>query len=253
MRKFLLALFPHRDRVPAGLQRQGFVFVSRRGTSSALLEDLLEDMAQQVGLDTRPSFPPPYPPASPHLRLLLSHLLSPLRTHPLTHLLPPPPSPKRPQQQGLTKFVSLFFSLVGRHVVAWRSRWCAAWSRCQRRLRQHGRHEQLTLRMALAAALHHSCDVGPTPHDALRSQKTATVETEFHAMSEDSVEKGHWVAATKPARAAGLWLDGTVSHARLRVRVSMFPSCTGLKRWLKCRHSYHRCTTRWTSSICRTR
>ena len=49
----------------------------------------------------------------------------------------------------------------------------AAKRRRDRRLRMHWRHEQLTLRMALAAALHHSRDVGPVTYNALRSQKTA--------------------------------------------------------------------------------
>ena len=38
----------------------------------------------------------------------------------------------------------------------------AAKRRRQRRLRMHWRHEQLTLQMAVAAALHHSRDVGPS-------------------------------------------------------------------------------------------
>ena len=37
----------------------------------------------------------------------------------------------------------------------------------------HWRHEQLTLQMALAAALHHSRDVGPVSYPARRSQRTA--------------------------------------------------------------------------------
>ena len=49
----------------------------------------------------------------------------------------------------------------------------AAKRRRDGRLRMHWRHEQLTLRMALAAALHHSCDVGPVTYNALRSQRTA--------------------------------------------------------------------------------
>ena len=49
----------------------------------------------------------------------------------------------------------------------------AAKRRLDRRLRMHWRHEQLTLQMALAAALHHSCDVGPVSYNALRSQRTA--------------------------------------------------------------------------------
>ena len=49
----------------------------------------------------------------------------------------------------------------------------AAKRRRDRRLRVHWRHEQLTLRMVLAAALHHSRDVGPVMYNTLRSQKTA--------------------------------------------------------------------------------
>ena len=54
----------------------------------------------------------------------------------------------------------------------------AAKRRRDRRLRMHWRHEQLTLRMALAAALHHSRDVGPVTYNALRSQKTARAREE---------------------------------------------------------------------------
>ena len=49
----------------------------------------------------------------------------------------------------------------------------AAKRRRDRRLRMHWRHQQLTLQMALAAALHHSSDVGPVTNNALRSQRTA--------------------------------------------------------------------------------
>ena len=52
----------------------------------------------------------------------------------------------------------------------------AAKRRRDRRLRMHWRHEQLTLRMALAAALHHSRGVGPVTCNALRSQRTARAE-----------------------------------------------------------------------------
>ena len=48
----------------------------------------------------------------------------------------------------------------------------AAMRRRDRRLRMHWRHEQLTLRVALAAALHHSRDVVPVTYNALRSPKT---------------------------------------------------------------------------------
>ena len=49
----------------------------------------------------------------------------------------------------------------------------AAKRRPDRRLRMHWRHEQLSLQMALAAALHHSRNVGPVTYNALRSQRTA--------------------------------------------------------------------------------
>ena len=52
----------------------------------------------------------------------------------------------------------------------------AAKRRRDRRLRMHWRHEQLTLQMALAAALHHSRDVGPVTNNALRSQRTVRAE-----------------------------------------------------------------------------
>ena len=48
----------------------------------------------------------------------------------------------------------------------------AAKRRRDRRLRMHWRHEQLSLQMSLAAALHHSRDVGPVTNNALRSQRT---------------------------------------------------------------------------------
>ena len=56
----------------------------------------------------------------------------------------------------------------------------AAKRRRDRRLRMHWRHEQLTLQMALAAALHHSGDVGTC--NALRSQKTARAEATNNAL-----------------------------------------------------------------------
>ena len=59
--------------------------------------------------------------------------------------------------------------------------------RRERRLRSWWRHEQQSVRAAVAAALHHSRDVRPrTTHDALRGQKPAAAgtETEFFQMSE---------------------------------------------------------------------
>ena len=55
--------------------------------------------------------------------------------------------------------------------------------RRERRLRMHWHHEQLTLKMALAAAIHHSCDVGPELYNALRSQTTARARGEEYALN----------------------------------------------------------------------
>ena len=46
--------------------------------------------------------------------------------------------------------------------------------RRERRLRSMLRHERQTVAMELAAALHHSRDVGPGTHVGLRAQKTAS-------------------------------------------------------------------------------
>ena len=75
-------------------------------------------------------------------------------------------------------FVPLFFGettaeRTQREVMSMAIRDSAAKRRRDRRLRMHWRHEQLTLQMALAAALHHSRDVGPVTNNALRSQRTA--------------------------------------------------------------------------------
>ena len=61
----------------------------------------------------------------------------------------------------------------------------SAWRRRQRRLRSWLRHERQTVAMELAAALHHSRDVGPRSHYALRGQNSASsgregVEVESH-------------------------------------------------------------------------
>ena len=93
----------------------------------------------------------------------------------------------------------LKFEPSGRHVVAWRPRSEAV--RRDRRLRMHWRHEQLTLQMALAAALHHSRDVGPVTYNALqkiaraeatnnapRSQMSSVAgDTEFFSLFEDEL------------------------------------------------------------------
>ena len=50
----------------------------------------------------------------------------------------------------------------------------AAWRRRQRRLRSMLRHERMTVRMELAAALHHSWGGELETHEGLRAQKTAS-------------------------------------------------------------------------------
>ena len=50
----------------------------------------------------------------------------------------------------------------------------SAMRRRQRRLRSWLRHERQTVAMELAAALHHSRDVGPGTHAGLRAQKAAS-------------------------------------------------------------------------------
>ena len=54
----------------------------------------------------------------------------------------------------------------------------SAWRRRQRRLRSWLRHERQTVAMELAAALHHSRDVGPGTHAGLRAQKAASSREE---------------------------------------------------------------------------
>ena len=54
----------------------------------------------------------------------------------------------------------------------------SAWRRRQRRLRSWLRHERQTVAMELAAALHHSRDVGPGTYAGLRAQKAASSREE---------------------------------------------------------------------------
>ena len=61
----------------------------------------------------------------------------------------------------------------------------------ERRLRSFLRHERMTVRMELAAALHHSSfrGAGPETHDAPRSQKTVNSREEavyFDLYDEDT-------------------------------------------------------------------
>ena len=72
----------------------------------------------------------------------------------------------------------------------------AAWRRRQRRLRSMLRHERQTVAMELAAALHHSRDVGSGKNDGLRAQKTVNSREDavfFELFDEDT-------AGTRPDR-----------------------------------------------------
>ena len=69
----------------------------------------------------------------------------------------------------------------------------AAKRRRDRRLRMHWRHEQLTLQMALAAAIHYSRDVGPASYNAPRSQRTARAGRE-----EEEIEMHHAMGQMTP-------------------------------------------------------
>ena len=63
----------------------------------------------------------------------------------------------------------------------------ATWRRRQRRLRSMLRHERMTVRMELAAALHHSWGgEGLETHDGLRAQKRASAgPAEYFELSSD--------------------------------------------------------------------
>ena len=77
----------------------------------------------------------------------------------------------------------------------------AAKRRRDRRLRMHWRHEQLTLRLALAAALHHSRDVRPVTYNAPRSQTTSVAgNTEFFSLYEEELggTRPDWLFEVRP-------------------------------------------------------
>ena len=74
----------------------------------------------------------------------------------------------------------------------------SAWRRRQRRLRSMLRHERQTVAMELAAALHHSRDVGQGTNDGLRAQTTAS-------------------SGKRPGRPDGAGGAGRGSHGRLRL------------------------------------
>ena len=88
----------------------------------------------------------------------------------------------------------------------------AAWRRRQRRLRSMPRHERQTVRMELAAALHHSWGGGLGTHEGLRAPKTASAgPAEYFELSSDDGRPAGWGAAggLAGAEAAG---EGQAAH-----------------------------------------
>ena len=80
--------------------------------------------------------------------------------------------------------------------------------RRERRLRSWWRHEQQSVRAALAAALHHSRDVGPGTNDAPRGQTTAreTEEPELFTLFEEEL------GGTRPDRLSDVRPQRTVEQ-----------------------------------------
>ena len=127
----------------------------------------------------------------------------------------------------------------------------AAKRRRGRRLRMHWRHEQLTLQMALAAALHHSRDVGPVTYNAPRSQRTANAGEWGREMNIPATIRNpplpSWSssASAKKSR-AGRGLTGS-SRSGLRSGISGAPWYrSSTTRW-SCRRLTFLCR-RWRSS-----
>ena len=136
----------------------------------------------------------------------------------------------------------------------------AAKRRRDRRLRMHWRHEQLTLRMALAAALHHSRDVGPVTYNALRSQKTARAreeeENEMHFATGHMTPPPRAAAAeyyplTPGAEAGGVLAAGgrpsPLVEVGRRSGICGAPWCSLSTLSLSCRFSTTLCRRWWNS------
>ena len=75
----------------------------------------------------------------------------------------------------------------------------AAQRRRARRLRSFLPHERMTVRMALAEALHHSCGVEPSgPNEAPRGQKTASAAGMRPDVLAEPGAQGRLVAPSRP-------------------------------------------------------
>ena len=92
----------------------------------------------------------------------------------------------------------------------------SAWRRRQRRLRSMLRHERQTVAMELAAALHHSRDVGPGVNAGLRAQTTASSGKRPGVLTEPEPQGGAvtvgYVAAPVPTLALSV-LAGSAGEA----------------------------------------
>ena len=84
----------------------------------------------------------------------------------------------------------------------------AARRRRERRLRSWLRHERMTVRMELAAALHHSA--GPGTNDALRSQKTVSSRGVRPGVLQDPVPQLVSEHAARPCSSGGSFAQSAV-------------------------------------------
>ena len=102
----------------------------------------------------------------------------------------------------------------------------AAWRRRQRRLRSMLRHERQTVRMELAAALHHSWGGGLETHESLRAQKTASAgPAEFYELFSDDGRPAGGGAACGLAGAAAAGEGQAARWGRVRVGPSTRGPC----------------------------
>ena len=121
--------------------------------------------------------------------------------------LPPPPSHHHHHQPFCSLCYLFCVAFCGTLAVAMSDRdgGSSAWRRRQRRLRLMLRHERQTFAMELAAALHHSRDVGLGTNDGLRAQATASSGKRPGVLTEPEPQEGAvmvgYVAAPVPTLA----------------------------------------------------
>ena len=121
--------------------------------------------------------------------------------------------------------------------------------RRERQLRSWLRHERMTVRMELAAALHHSAfkGAGPETNDALRSQRTVNSREEavfFELYDEDTAGKRPpvWVSRLGHRNLFHSAPRSPCSRRSCPSRLLMFLCCRWLtSRWISCRFLTSRC------------